>query len=60
MTPVRRARPADAEALSRLQSYLAEPAPDLLAAAGAVGTVFVSTDARNRPVGYLLAVESGD
>jgi ribosomal-protein-alanine N-acetyltransferase len=60
VTPVRRARPADAETLSRLQSYLAEPAPDLLTAADAVGTVFVSTDARDRPVGYLLAVESTD
>ncbi|ADQ66332.1 acetyltransferase [Halogeometricum borinquense DSM 11551] len=57
---VRRARPGEYETLSRLQSFLAEPAPDLLAAADVVGTVFVSTAHRNRPVGYLLAVASDD
>ncbi|ELZ33369.1 acetyltransferase [Halogeometricum pallidum JCM 14848] len=58
--PVRRARPDDRSTLSRLQSHLDEPAPRLLAAAGLVGTLFVSVDADDRPVGYLLAVEDDD
>ncbi|MDS0299714.1 GNAT family N-acetyltransferase [Halogeometricum sp. S1BR25-6] len=55
--PVRRARPDDRPTLSRLQSHLAEPSPELLAAADVVGTVLVSVDADDRPTGYLLAVE---
>lgn len=58
--PVRPARPADFDAVSRLQSHLPEPAPALLDAAEAVGTLLVSVDAADRPVGYLLAVEGGD
>ncbi|SFR52487.1 GNAT family N-acetyltransferase [Halogeometricum limi] len=57
---VRRGRPADFDRLETLQSHLAEPAPELLAAGNLVGTVFVSVDARNRPVGYLLAVDGDD
>lgn len=57
---VRRARADDRPTLSRLQSHLDEPSPDLLAAADLVGTVFVSVDADDRPVGYLLAVEDDD
>jgi ribosomal-protein-alanine N-acetyltransferase len=57
---VRRARPDDRPTLSRLQSHLAEPSPELLAAADLVGTVLVSVDADDRPVGYLLAVDDGE
>ncbi|MDS0294219.1 GNAT family N-acetyltransferase [Halogeometricum luteum] len=60
MPRVRPARPDDRPALSRLQSHLAEPSPELLAAADVVGTVLVSVDADDRPVGYLLAVEDGN
>jgi len=52
--PVRPARPADRSALRRLQTYLPEPAPGLLAHGIEAGGVLVS-DA-GQPVGYLLAV----
>ncbi|RDI72345.1 GNAT family N-acetyltransferase [Halopelagius longus] len=61
--PVRPARPSDRAALSRLQSHLPEPSPSLLAAGNEVGTLLVSTDGdgpADRPVGYLLAVDSAD
>lgn len=56
---VRPARPSDRPALEALQSHLAEPSPSLLAAGDGVGTLLVSADG-GRPVGYLLAVDSGD
>lgn len=61
MTGIRRAEPADAPALARLQSHLREPSPALLTGALestgclAPATVLVST-ADGEPAGYLLAV----
>jgi ribosomal-protein-alanine N-acetyltransferase len=59
-TPViREGRPEDESALRRLQSQLREPSPNLLGHALRVGTVFVSVDEHDRPVGYILPV-AGD
>jgi len=58
---IRAARPADAPALERLQSFLPEPSPDLLESAlddGALtpAMALVSTAEADAPVASLLAV----
>lgn len=53
---IRNATPDDSDAIRRLQTYLSEPTPCLLEG---VGDAIVSTNARDEPVGYLLAV-AGD
>ena len=52
---VRRATESDVPALRSLQRRLPEPSPSLLSVP-LVADAVVSTDARNRPVGYVLAV----
>ncbi|ELZ96883.1 acetyltransferase [Haloferax mucosum ATCC BAA-1512] len=53
---VRRGRPGDRHAVESLQRLVSHPSPALLDAWPAVGTLFVSVDDRDRPVGYLLGV----
>jgi ribosomal-protein-alanine N-acetyltransferase len=59
---VRRGRPEDLPALSRLQSHLDAPSPELLRSAESAGVLLVSPDERDDPAGYLLAVgrDGGD
>ncbi|UVE50631.1 GNAT family N-acetyltransferase [Haloferax larsenii] len=52
---MRPARPGDRAAVSSLQQLISEPSPELLDAWPAVGTLLVSVDTADRPVGYLLA-----
>ena len=57
MTRVRSGQPADLDALTRAQTALTEPAPELLAGVltgEGPGTVLVAVD--GAPVGYLLAI----
>jgi len=53
VTVIRNGKPDDSDAIRRLQTHLSEPTPCLLEG---VGDVLVSTNARDEPVGYLLAV----
>ncbi|WP_411967129.1 GNAT family N-acetyltransferase [Haloferax sp. YSSS75] len=53
---IRPARPADVSAVSSLQRFVSHPSPDLLDAWPAVGALFVSVDADDNPVGYVLGV----
>ncbi|CQR53889.1 MULTISPECIES: GNAT family N-acetyltransferase [Haloferax] len=55
-TGVRPARAADVPAVESLQRLVSHPSPDLLDAWPAVGTLLVTVDAADRPVGYLLGV----
>ncbi len=58
---IRPAESGDRPALSALQATLPEPTPALLSAGlDGGGIVLVSADARDRPVGYLLAVPGRD
>lgn len=66
LPPVRPARPADSEAITELQSLLAEQSDELLSTALAerettspvrIAQLLVSPDPSGRPVGYLLAVD---
>ena len=54
---VRDARPADADRIRELQSFLRRPNPDLLEYGLAVGAALVSA-ADGRAVGYLLPVDA--
>ncbi len=54
---VRPARPADADRIRTLQSFLRQPSPDLLEYGLAVGMGFV-TEADGAVVGYALPVDS--
>jgi ribosomal-protein-alanine N-acetyltransferase len=54
---VRAARPADADRIRELQSFLRQPNPDLLEYGLAVGSALVSV-ANGRTVGYLLPVDA--
>ncbi|WP_336024253.1 GNAT family N-acetyltransferase [Halobellus salinisoli] len=56
---IRPAHSADLDALTELQSYLAAPAPELLASVPALGTCLVSVAGggrTDRPVGYVLVI----
>ncbi|WP_410766654.1 GNAT family N-acetyltransferase [Haloferax sp. DFSO60] len=53
---VRRASPDERARLSSLQKLLSHPSSDLLDSWPTVGTVLVSVDSDDAPVGYLLAI----
>ncbi|KAB1194824.1 GNAT family N-acetyltransferase [Haloferax sp. MBLA0076] len=53
---VRLARPEDRGTLSSLHGLLSHPSPELFDAWPAVGTLLVSVDSDDHPVGYLLGV----
>ncbi|MBC9987008.1 N-acetyltransferase [Haloferax sp. AS1] len=56
MAGVRPARDTDLPAVESLQRFVSHPSPGLLDAWPAVGTLLVTVDADDRPVGYLLGV----
>ncbi|KAB1187655.1 MULTISPECIES: GNAT family N-acetyltransferase [Haloferax] len=55
---VRPARPTDRDDISSLQRLVTHPSPELLDAWPTVGTLLVSVDTDDHPVGYLLGVGS--